>query len=101
MMPPEILGEKTMNATSPQEPDAQVPDELRSSVEHVLELIRPAVQADGGDFDLIDVRPDGVVEIRFKAACVDCPSRASTLHGGIERNLKNLVPGVTAVVAID
>ncbi len=90
-----------MNATSHEESNAQSGGDLRASVEHVLELIRPAVQADGGDFDLIDVRSEGVVEIRFKAACVDCPSRASTLHGGIERNLKNLVPGVTSVVAID
>ena len=90
-----------MNATSHEESSAQSGGHLRASVEHVLELIRPAVQADGGDFDLIDVRPEGVVEIRFKAACVDCPSRASTLHGGIERNLKNLVPGVTSVIAID
>ena len=90
-----------MNSTSHEESSAQSGGELRASVEHVLELIRPAVQADGGDFDLIDVRPDGVVEIRFKAACVDCPSRASTLHGGIERNLKNLVPGVNSVIAID
>ncbi len=90
-----------MNAASKEEPSAQSPGELRQSVEHVLELIRPAVQADGGDFDLIDVRADGVVEIRFKAACVDCPSRSSTLHGGIERNLKNLIPGVKSVIAVD
>lgn len=75
-------------------------DELRSSVEHILSLIRPAVQSDGGDVELVDVGADGVVQVRFLGACIDCPSRSLTLQTGIERNLKQYLPQVTAVHAV-
>ena len=74
---------------------------LRSRVEEILDLMRPAVQADGGDLELVAVTDDGEVRIRFHGACVGCPSSTMTLHSGIERNLKMHVPGVTGVVAID
>jgi Fe-S cluster biogenesis protein NfuA len=74
---------------------------LRDRVAAVIERIRPAVQADGGDVELVDVTDAGVVRIRFHGACVGCPSSSMTLHMGIERNLKQRVVGVTAVEQID
>ncbi len=70
-------------------------------VARVIERIRPAVQADGGDLELVDVSDDGVVKIRFHGACVGCPSSAMTLRLGIERNLVEHVPEITRVEAID
>jgi Fe-S cluster biogenesis protein NfuA len=66
----------------------------------VLKAIRPAVQADGGDFELVEVTPELEVRIRFLAACVTCPSSPVTLKSGIERNLKAYVPQVRGVVAV-
>jgi Fe-S cluster biogenesis protein NfuA len=74
---------------------------LREQVTRVLDLIRPAVQSDGGDLELVDVSDDGIVTVRFHGACVGCPSSSMTLRSGIEQNLKIRVPGVTDVVAID
>lgn len=72
----------------------------RERVEQVLNLIRPAVQSDGGDVELVDVTPDGIVQIRLLGACVGCPSSTMTLQVGIERNLRSHVPGVRGVQAI-
>ena len=73
---------------------------VREKVQGVLNLIRPAVQADGGDIELVDVSPDGVVQIRFHGACHGCPSSTMTLQHGIERNLRERVPEVTRVVPV-
>jgi Fe-S cluster biogenesis protein NfuA len=73
---------------------------LREQVEQVLNLIRPAVQSDGGDLELVDVSDDGQVQVRFHGACVGCPSSIMTLQTGIERNLKQRVPGVTSVRSV-
>jgi Fe-S cluster biogenesis protein NfuA len=73
---------------------------LRTRVQAVIDLIRPAVQADGGDIELVDVTGDGVVQIRFHGACHGCPSSNMTLHDGIQRTLSERVPEVTRVVAV-
>ena len=73
---------------------------VREKVQGVINLIRPAVQADGGDIELVDVSGDGVVQIRFHGACHGCPSSTMTLQMGIERNLREKVPEVTAVVPV-
>jgi Fe-S cluster biogenesis protein NfuA len=70
-------------------------------VARVIKLIRPAVQADGGDVELVDVTSEGVVQIRLHGACVGCPSSMITLQVGIERNLKAHIPEVTKVQALD
>lgn len=70
-------------------------------VARVIERIRPAVQADGGDLELVDVSDDGIVKIRFHGACVGCPSSAMTLRLGIERNVLEHVPEITRVEAVD
>lgn len=73
---------------------------IRERVSRVLNLIRPAVQSDGGDVELVDVTPEGIVRIRLHGACVGCPSSTMTLQMGIERNLKQHVPEVTSVQAV-
>ena len=73
---------------------------MREKVQGVINLIRPAVQADGGDIELVDVTADGTVQIRFHGACHGCPSSSMTLHQGIERNLREKIPEVTRVVAV-
>ena len=70
---------------------------MREKIEAALEKIRPALQADGGDVELIDVTKDGVVKVRLVGACAGCPMSTLTLTYGIERELKKQVPGVKRV----
>ena len=79
---------------------APAPPGVRDRVQAVINLIRPAVQADGGDIELVDVHADGLVQIRFHGACHGCPSSTMTLHDGIQRNLREKVPEVTRVVPV-
>jgi len=74
---------------------------LTDRVRDVINLIRPAVQADGGDVELVEVTDEGVVRIRLHGACVGCPSSNITLQVGIERTLKDRVPEVSSLEAID
>ncbi len=71
---------------------------MREQVEAALNDIRPALQADGGDVELIDVQ-DGTVTLRLTGACGSCPMSAMTLRFGVEKLLKERVAGVTKVVA--
>jgi Fe-S cluster biogenesis protein NfuA len=73
---------------------------LTERVSAVLDLIRPAVQGDGGDLELVEVDEQGRVHVRLHGACVGCPSSMMTLALGIERNLKDKVPEVTQVVCV-
>ncbi len=72
---------------------------MRELVEKALEAIRPALQADGGDVELVDVQ-DGVVQVRLQGACSGCPMAQMTLKNGIERMVKEAVPEVKEVVAV-
>jgi len=74
---------------------------MKEKVEAVLNRIRPALQADGGDVELIDVTSDGVVKIRLTGACRGCPLSEMTLKVGIEKTLKQEVPEVKEVVALE
>jgi Fe-S cluster biogenesis protein NfuA len=73
---------------------------MKEKVQAALELVRPALQADGGDVELVDVTEDGVVSVRLKGACGSCPMSTMTLKMGIERTLKEKVPGVKEVVQV-
>ena len=75
-------------------------DDLTERVRVVIDRIRPAVQADGGDIELVDVAGD-TVKIRFHGACHGCPSSTMTLHHGIERNLKDRVPEIRQVIPVE
>lgn len=78
----------------------QTESSVRERVGEVLDLIRPAVQGDGGDIELVDVTEAGQVRLRLHGACVGCPSSTMTLKLGIERNLKERVPEVSEVVCV-
>jgi Fe-S cluster biogenesis protein NfuA len=69
---------------------------MKAEVQKVLEKIRPALQADGGDVELVDVE-GGVVKVRLTGACGCCPMATMTLKGGIEATLKREIPAVDRV----
>ena len=69
---------------------------MKEKVEAALEKIRPMLQADGGDVELIDVK-DGIVTVRLQGACAGCPMSQMTLKNGIERALKQAIPEIKAV----
>jgi Fe-S cluster biogenesis protein NfuA len=66
----------------------------------IAERIRPALQRDGGDIELVDVNEQGVVSVRLRGACSGCPGAQMTLKMGVERMLKQMIPQVTEVVCV-
>jgi Fe-S cluster biogenesis protein NfuA len=74
---------------------------IHDRVAKVINLIRPAVQSDGGDVELLEVTPAGIARIRLHGACVGCPSSSITLQVGIERNLKVHIPEIKGVEAVE
>ena len=74
---------------------------LAERVGRIVEMIRPAVQADGGDVELVEITADNRVRIRLHGACVGCPSASVTLQLGIERNLREYAPEITGVEAVE
>ncbi len=73
---------------------------MKDEVEKVLAQIRPALQADGGDVELVDVTEDGLVKVRLTGACGSCPMSQMTLKMGIERKLKQEIPAIKEVQAV-
>ena len=72
-------------------------DDIFKAAQEVIELIRPSIQADGGDIELVSVDPDGVVTVRFAGACTSCPSLDMTLQGSVEATLKKQIPSIKCV----
>jgi len=72
---------------------------MKEKVEKALNRIRPALQADGGDVELVGIE-DGIVKVRLTGACGGCPMSQMTLKMGIERHLKKEVPEVKSVEAV-
>ena len=72
---------------------------MKEKVEAAFENIRPYLQADGGDIQLVDVE-DGVVKVRLRGACAGCPGATMTLKMGVEKTLKEQIPEVKYVVAV-
>jgi Fe-S cluster biogenesis protein NfuA len=73
---------------------------MKEKVEAALNKVRPALMADGGNVELVDVQADGVVKLRLTGACHGCPMSQMTLKMGIERLLKREVPEVKEVIAV-
>jgi Fe-S cluster biogenesis protein NfuA len=71
-----------------------------AEIETVLEELRPYIQMDGGDIELIDVTDDGVVQVRMHGACVGCSASMYTLQLGVEQRLKESIPGIRYVEAV-
>ncbi len=72
---------------------------MRERIEKAIERIRPSLQADGGDIELVDVT-EGVVKVKLTGACAGCPASQITLRMGVEQYLKEEVPEVKEVIAI-
>lgn len=73
---------------------------MREKIESALAEIRKALQRDGGSVELVDVSADGTVKVRLTGACVGCPMSTLTLKMGIEKRLKEKIPEVKQVVAV-
>jgi Fe-S cluster biogenesis protein NfuA len=73
---------------------------LKEKVENSLAKVRPSLQADGGDVQLVDVGTDGIVKVALKGSCAGCPMSQMTLKMGIEKILKQDIPEVTSVESI-
>ena len=73
---------------------------MREKVRIALETVRPYLQEDGGDVELVDVTDDGIVELKLTGACATCPMSIMTLRAGIERALMREIPGVRRVEAV-
>jgi Fe-S cluster biogenesis protein NfuA len=73
---------------------------MRNQIQNAINQIRPNLQADGGDVELVDVSEDGVVKVRLTGACRGCPMSQTTLKMGIEKFLKKEVPEVKEVVSV-
>ncbi len=71
----------------------------KEQVQGVLDKIRPALQADGGDVELVEIE-GGVIKVRLQGACAGCPMSQMTLKNGIERILKQELPDVTSVESV-
>jgi len=73
---------------------------MKEEVQKAIDKVRPGLQADGGDVELVDVSPDGVVKVRLTGACRGCPMSQMTLKMGIEKVIKQQVPSVKEVVSV-
>ncbi|HOJ43386.1 MAG TPA: NifU family protein [Syntrophorhabdaceae bacterium] len=71
---------------------------MKEKVQTVIEKIRPFLQRDGGDIELLDVSEDGVVKVRLRGACGSCPMSMMTLKMGVEKQLKDEIPEVKEVI---
>ncbi|MEG6505708.1 NifU family protein [Nitratidesulfovibrio sp. 1201_IL3209] len=75
-------------------------DAIRERVQAALDKVRPYLQGDGGDVELVDITADGVVRVRLTGACKGCPMSQQTLKGGVERMVLKEVPEVKCVEAV-
>ena len=73
---------------------------MREQVEAAIAKIRPMLQNDGGNIELVEITPDGIVKVRLQGACKGCPMSRMTLKSGIERIVLKEVPGVKCVEAV-
>ena len=73
---------------------------IKDKVENALNKVRPSLQADGGDVQLVDVDEEGVVKVKLKGSCAGCPMSQMTLKMGIEKMLKQNVPEVARVESV-
>ena len=73
---------------------------MKDEVQKAINIVRPNLQADGGDVELVDVSADGVVKVKLTGACHGCPMSQMTLKMGIEKIIKQQVPGVKEVISV-
>lgn len=73
---------------------------LKEEVSQAIQGVRPSLQADGGDIELVDVTEDGIVKVRLTGACNGCPMAQMTLKQGVEQYLKEKIPAVSSVEGV-
>ncbi len=73
---------------------------MKEKVQEALDKIRPTLQADGGDVELVDVSDDGEVKVKLTGACHGCPMSQMTLKMGIEKEIKKLIPEIKSVESV-
>ena len=73
---------------------------MKAQVQEALEKIRPALQRDGGDVELVEITGEGVVKVKLKGACGGCPMSQMTLKMGIEKVVKQAVPAIKSVESV-
>jgi Fe-S cluster biogenesis protein NfuA len=73
---------------------------MKEQVQKAIDKVRPGLQADGGDVELVDVSTDGVVKVKLTGACRGCPMSQMTLKMGIEKIIKQQVPSIKEVVSV-
>ncbi|MGB5217557.1 MAG: NifU family protein [Smithella sp.] len=73
---------------------------MKEEVQQAIDMVRPSLQADGGDVELVDVSEDGIVKVKLTGACRGCPMSQMTLKMGIEKIIKQQIPAVKEVVAV-
>ncbi len=73
---------------------------MQKNIEAALMLIRPVLQQDGGDIELVEITPDGIVRVRLLGRCSGCPKSSKTLKGVVERTLVKMVEGVRRVESV-
>ncbi|MEY4127249.1 MAG: NifU family protein [Flavobacteriales bacterium] len=76
-------------------------ESIEQKVNSAISLIRPFLNDDGGDVELVEVTSDRIVKVRLTGSCKDCSMKQSTLRGGIEETIKKAVPEISAVLAVE
>ena len=76
-------------------------ESIEQKVNSAISLIRPFLNDDGGDVELVEVTSDRIVKVRLTGSCKDCSMKQSTLRGGIEETIKKAVPEISTVIAVD
>jgi Fe-S cluster biogenesis protein NfuA len=76
-------------------------ESIEQKVNSASSLIRPFLNDDGGDVELVEVTSDRIVKVRLTGSCKDCSMKQSTLRGGIEETIKKAVPEISAVIAVE
>jgi Fe-S cluster biogenesis protein NfuA len=77
--------------------DTTILEDQKRRIRRALDGVRPHLQEDGGDIELVDATPDGIVDVRFLGACADCSLAIMTLRAGVERILKQAVPAIRRI----
>ena len=75
--------------------------EISSKVNEALDQLRPFLEADGGDMELVEISDEGVVKVRLLGACKDCSMSEMTMKAGLEEAVKKAVPSITKVIAVE
>jgi Fe-S cluster biogenesis protein NfuA len=76
-------------------------ESIEQKVNSAISLIRPFLNDDGGDVELVEVTSDRIVKVRLTGSCKDCSMKQSTIRGGIEETIKKAVPEISAVIAVE